>query len=183
MAEYLIQDTTLTNLGNKIRVLSGSQDAMTPAAMASNVDEANTEVDTQTDLIAQILDVLISKGATLPAKVIPVAISGTGDSTYCVVRIGENIYTQAANVEVLSGDIISLGVYWGPFGASHVEINNEIVFTGDDSYPGYENGEVNDSVFYEWVVPNNINSIAIELTKTAGSAMDMSYDIIVTTSV
>lgn len=61
MAEYLIQDTTLTNLGDKIRVLSGTEDAMTPAAMASNVDEANTEVDTQADLIAQIMEILNNK--------------------------------------------------------------------------------------------------------------------------
>lgn len=38
MAEYLIQDTTLTNLGDKIRVLSGSEDTMTPAVMADELD-------------------------------------------------------------------------------------------------------------------------------------------------
>ena len=61
MVEYLIQDATLTNLGDKIRVLSGTEDAMTPAAMASNVDEANTEVTTQADLIAQIASALEGK--------------------------------------------------------------------------------------------------------------------------
>ncbi len=38
MAEYLIQGETLTNLGDKIRVLSGTEDAMTPAQMANELD-------------------------------------------------------------------------------------------------------------------------------------------------
>ena len=61
MSEYLIQGETLTNLGDKIRVLSGTEDAMTPAVMASNVDEANTEIDTQASLIVQITEALGGK--------------------------------------------------------------------------------------------------------------------------
>ena len=45
MAEYLIQDTTLTNLGDKIRVLSGSEETMTPAVMASELDAVAEKMD------------------------------------------------------------------------------------------------------------------------------------------
>lgn len=38
MAEYLIQDSTLTSLADKIRVLNGSEEPMSPAGMGSKLD-------------------------------------------------------------------------------------------------------------------------------------------------
>lgn len=61
MAEYLIEDTTLTNLGNSIRSLNNTTTTMTPAQMKSTVDDAVSEVEEQTDLIAQCLSALESK--------------------------------------------------------------------------------------------------------------------------
>lgn len=69
MAEYLIQDTTLTGLGDKIRVLTGTEDAMTPAEMQTDLDTFNTDMDAvvseQDDLIAQITAAL--EGKTVPS--------------------------------------------------------------------------------------------------------------------
>ena len=61
MAEYIIQGETLASLADEIRVLSGSEEAMTPGAMINNVGNANDEVDTQADLIAQITSALEGK--------------------------------------------------------------------------------------------------------------------------
>lgn len=44
MAEYLIQDTTLTNIADEIRILYGTEDTMTPAVMTSNLNTFNTEL-------------------------------------------------------------------------------------------------------------------------------------------
>ena len=54
MAEYLIQDSTLTGIADKIRVLSGAEGAMTPAEMQNSLSLASTTVDTQTTLISDI---------------------------------------------------------------------------------------------------------------------------------
>lgn len=64
MAEYLIEDTTLTNLGDSIRGLNDTTATMTPAQMKSTVDDAVSEVGTQADLIAQITTALEGKVAS-----------------------------------------------------------------------------------------------------------------------
>lgn len=62
MAEYLIQDSTLTSIGNEIRTLRSSSSKMTPATMTSNLKSANTEVNNQTTIMNQILAALETKG-------------------------------------------------------------------------------------------------------------------------
>lgn len=62
MAEYLIQDSTLTSIGNEIRTMKGSSSKMTPATMTSNLQSANTEVNNQTTIMNQILAALETKG-------------------------------------------------------------------------------------------------------------------------
>lgn len=59
--EYLIQDTTLTALADEVRELSGITDKISVDDMTSNLGEANSEVDNQTDLIAQITTALEGK--------------------------------------------------------------------------------------------------------------------------
>jgi hypothetical protein len=61
MAEYLIQSENLTSIADEIRVLSGTEDAMSPSAMETKLQEANTDVNTETDLIEQIQLVLSNK--------------------------------------------------------------------------------------------------------------------------
>ena len=63
MAEYLIQGETLTELGDKIRVLSGVEGVLTPSQMTDNVQVANDEVDTQSALIEQLSAALDGKAA------------------------------------------------------------------------------------------------------------------------
>ena len=58
MTEYLIQDTILTNLADKIRVLSGTEETLTPAEMDTNLTTANTEIGSQSDIIAQIIEII-----------------------------------------------------------------------------------------------------------------------------
>lgn len=53
----------LTNLADKIRVLSGTENAMGLDAMATHVGNANTEVATQADLISQIQTALQNKAS------------------------------------------------------------------------------------------------------------------------
>ena len=61
MAKYFIQDETLINLADKIRILNGTEDTMTPDEMNSGLVSANKEVNNQIDLIDQINSLLQSK--------------------------------------------------------------------------------------------------------------------------
>ena len=56
-------NTKMTAIADEIRELSGTTDTMGLDAMASNVNEANIEVNNQANLIAQIADVLEGKAA------------------------------------------------------------------------------------------------------------------------
>lgn len=55
MAEYLIQKETLTDIADKIRILSGEEETMTPAMMGTELDEANAEILLQAEIIDEIL--------------------------------------------------------------------------------------------------------------------------------
>lgn len=63
MAEMLIQSESLTAIADKIRVLSDTEDAMSLSTMKSHIEEANIDVATQADLIAQITSALEGKAA------------------------------------------------------------------------------------------------------------------------
>lgn len=64
MAEMLIQSESLVAIADKIRVLSGTEEAMGLDAMVTHVGEANTNVDTEAELIAQISSVLEGKAGS-----------------------------------------------------------------------------------------------------------------------
>lgn len=61
MAKYFIQGETLTNLADKIRVLNGTEESMTPDEMNNGLVSANEEVNNQINLIDQINSLLQSK--------------------------------------------------------------------------------------------------------------------------
>ena len=63
MAEYLIQEETLTALGDGVRGISGTTGAMSTETMTSHLVSANSTIDEQADLIAQIATVLEGKAA------------------------------------------------------------------------------------------------------------------------
>lgn len=131
MAEYLIQEETLTNLGDKIRVLSGTEDTMTPSAMTTNVDEANSEINSQAELLAQAVAALEGKvaggggsGDSLdnPFEVVPrIPLMGelsggsftvhytsiaNGLPCYCTTESSGNIVQGTTLTDVLSGTLI-----------------------------------------------------------------------------
>ena len=96
MAEYLIQGETLTELGDKIRVLSGTEDTLTPSQMTSNVQSANDEVDAQSALIDQLSAALDGKAGG--------SGSGSGVET-CTVTID----CSAGGLILYSANILSYG--------------------------------------------------------------------------
>ena len=61
MSEMIVQRESLTAIADEIRILSGTEGTMGLDAMKTNVSEANANVDTEADLIAQI-------GAALEGK-------------------------------------------------------------------------------------------------------------------
>ena len=63
MNEYLIRKDTLTEIGNKVRRLSGDDEALSPVEMAEGLENVADEVDTQFDLIQQIKTALADKAA------------------------------------------------------------------------------------------------------------------------
>lgn len=56
-------NTKMTAIADEIRTLSGTTGTMGLDAMATNVNSANTKVDSQSDLLAQIVAALEAKGA------------------------------------------------------------------------------------------------------------------------
>lgn len=61
MAKYLIQDTTLENIADEVRTLSGTEETMTPSEMKENLNGANSAIQEEANLIAQILLALEEK--------------------------------------------------------------------------------------------------------------------------
>lgn len=55
--------TKMTAIADEIRTLSGTTDTMGLDAMATNVGNANTEINSQTDIIEQIIATLETKTA------------------------------------------------------------------------------------------------------------------------
>ena len=62
--KYVIDDETLTQIADPLRSLAGREDRLTTADMAAAGHAANTEVNTQVDLIAQISAALEGKAAS-----------------------------------------------------------------------------------------------------------------------
>lgn len=112
--QYLINKKTLTNLADKIRVLSGSEDAMTPAVMANELDEFNSGMDselaTQDDLIAKIAGAL--EGKTLPDSDSASTVSFTvtrndyGAAVYYINSDNQIIKTTDAGTYHAKGGIV-----------------------------------------------------------------------------
>ena len=97
--QYLIQDTTLSNLGDKIRTLNGTEDTMTPVEMGDGLDDANNEVGVQSDLIDQLMEALEGKALEEGGNVVSGTIEITENGTH-------NVSSYAiAEVNVSSGEL------------------------------------------------------------------------------
>lgn len=63
MAEYLIQDTTLTAIADQVRTLNGVTENLSPAQITNNLQNSNELVVTQASLIEQINAALEGKAS------------------------------------------------------------------------------------------------------------------------
>lgn len=63
MAEYIVQGESLTAIADEVRILSGTTGAMGLSAMATNVEDANSEIDSQVELLAQAVAALEGKAS------------------------------------------------------------------------------------------------------------------------
>ena len=95
MAEMLIQSESLVSIADKIRVLSGTEDGMSLSTMENYVDNANADINTEADLIAQIAVALKGK-----------AVEG-GDSDPI---LQDKTVTPTAETQVVSYDSIYDGL-------------------------------------------------------------------------
>lgn len=93
-------NTKMTALADEIRILSGTSDAMGLDAMKNNVADANSEVNEQTDLIAQIQTALEGKAAGGNENIETAIVEFTvgADAYATIIQNGEiaNIYTKKA---------------------------------------------------------------------------------------
>ena len=62
--EYLIKKESLTKIADEVRELSGTSQPLGLDAMASNLVEANTEIDNQVELLAQAVAALEGKAGS-----------------------------------------------------------------------------------------------------------------------
>lgn len=132
MAEYLIQGETLTSLGNKIRVLSGTEETMTPAEMQNELDTFNTSmsavVSEQDNLIAQIVAALDSKTApSTPDLNLKCSASFVGNTGFTLTDVNDNTIIPRSNNNIENFD---LSEYVGELVILHshngAEVNMEI---------------------------------------------------------
>lgn len=63
MSEYIVQHDTMVGIADAVRTMTGTADKLSPDQIATSVTAGNTEVDTQSDLIAQISAALDGKAA------------------------------------------------------------------------------------------------------------------------
>ena len=119
--KYGIDDKTLTGIADPLRSLAGREEKLTPAEMAAAGHAANAEVNTQTDLIAQIQTALEEKTAPGTGKpeqektVLPINMNGTHtitpDEGYTLSRVTVlvNVPDVPAVVDVL--EVTENGAY------------------------------------------------------------------------
>lgn len=147
MAEYLIQDTSLTALADEIRELSGTTNPKSLDAMTSDVDAANTEIAEQAELLNQIATALEGKASNPGGVVLPKlnnpasasdilsgkeAINGSGN------KITGTITTQAAKTitpSTSSQTAVAKNVYTtGAITVAAIPSNYEDVATETSAY-------------------------------------------------
>jgi hypothetical protein len=63
MSKYFIQGESVEAIADEVRELSGTNDLMGLTAIKSHVEEANSEINSQAELLGQIITALDGKAA------------------------------------------------------------------------------------------------------------------------
>ena len=121
--QMLIKNTTLYGFADRIRVLSGTEETMTPAEMQSELDTFNTGmsavVSEQDNLIAQIITALDGKTTpSTPDLNLKCSASFVGGADFKLTDINDNIIiprteNDVENVDLSEyvGELVILYVY------------------------------------------------------------------------
>lgn len=100
MAEYLIQDTTLTDLGNAVRILTGSEETMTPAEMITALNTINIGGGSEV-VVGGITTATASPSITIPYAV--------GKANIALMYMSSGSYQASAMADAGIGSVIVHG--------------------------------------------------------------------------
>lgn len=130
--KYVIDDTTMTEIADPLRELSGRTDELTPAEMAQAGEEAVAEVQTQAGLIEQIATELQGKaadgGAGGVAEKISVILSSEVEGMACKYFDGSDYkfidlpYFDPVTIEPVANSVIFFGLKENDYINWYVEV-------------------------------------------------------------
>ena len=184
MAEYLIQDTTLTNIAAPIKTLMGLTDNLTTDEMVSNLNDANTAV-------ANALVALTDKGVEVPEGT---KVDGLAALIEAIESGGEESFTfTPAETGLLPLDVEDYesikAVFWYNTGNIQVGTTGEgiagfsilnsdsvqqiVCLYNKGTYPSSLSADVyhSNSSFHHITVSSDIEYGASVLSKALGSAV------------
>ena len=170
MAEMLIQSENLTAIADKIRVLSGTENAMGLDAMATYVGTANDDVGTQTDLLAQAV-------AALEGKAGGGSGSGGGSSTVetCTVTLSSTSSTEGNTLiyhTVENGEVIMKTHYF----SYSVSLLYPSVTCVKNSFLCWGKSTLKDSTDAPFSISGGIQQISHNIANTCGVVFKITGD-------
>lgn len=133
MAKYSIENTTLTNIANEVRTVTGSTGSMTPAAMQSNLrtfdNDMTSVVNEQDNLVAQI-------AAALEGKMVPPS-APVVETCRVKIRFAMMLGDVSAYIYYLDSEMVVRSIYvesWGSECELEV-VKHSILYTSGMYYP------------------------------------------------